>query len=541
MKAIVILFCAGIFTASAAFAQFCDPPGEVVGTTQYPVQSSGSASNRIALDVLDGIHITWMSGSSSSDRNIKYNFRDETGQWLSYDGIQVSEYNGAGYPSIALGADNAAAITYHNISRNYVNLAIDAFRGMGIFTFYDPPDQVPGGNRAFWPQIAISANGDIHLLMVEHTQDPGIYPSMIYSRSTDGGTSWTAPEIVASVALLNGCITASPDGKVGIVYLNPDMSGEYSQVKNDICYFKSGDGRSWDFSQPQCVTDYANDDLQIFCPWGIDAVFDNDGDLQITWVTGHIDNDGYFIDEVTQLWFYSEQTGYITQIAESSDPVLDCTYGAVTLPISMPTISYFDFDTFNEIGIAYIGYDETDASGAGECVGDIYMTFGIDNGNYWFGPTNITETHTPGCTAGNCQSENFTATSEKMDFEDHLTYVMQKLGDIPDTIYYLPVEIPLPDGVSDDNRRPGLFSLNGNYPNPFNARTTIEFELAKGSNVRLAVYDITGALVEVLQDGYMEAGKQSVVWDASKVSSGAYFYRLASSDGFRIAKMLLLK
>ena len=132
---------------------------------------------------------------------------------------------------------------------------------------------------------------------------------------------------------------------MAIVYLQPYIQGEFSQVKNDVAYFVSGDGREWDFSRPAFVTEYGRDDLEIFCPWGIDAVFDNDDNLNFTWVTGHIDDDGYFIDETAQLWHYSEVTGTISQIAESSDEQLTCTYGAVTLPISMPSISFgYDID-----------------------------------------------------------------------------------------------------------------------------------------------------------------------------------------------------
>jgi len=531
-----------LIIAGAVPAQYCEPPGEIAGTTQYLVQSSGVSANRIAFDEQEGVHITWMSGSSIFDRNVRYNFRDESGQWLATDGMPVNEVNGAGYPTLALNADNAAAVTYHNVNDNYVGLAVDAFRGMAVFEYFDPPDNIPGGGNGFWPQIAISTNGDIHILMVQHTQDQGIYPKMIYSRSTNGGETWTSTEVVADVALLNGCITASSDGKVGIVYLEPVISGEFSQVKNDICYFVSPDGRDWDFRTPENITDYANDNEELFCPWGIDAVFDSDGNLNVVWVTGHIGDDGSFIDEVCQLWHFSEQTGYVSQIAESSDPLLTCTYGAVTLPISMPGIAYTNDAYGNEaLSVIYIGYDESDASSEGECVGDLYATFGFEDGQVWDGPYNITQSHSPNCAPGDCLSENFPSLAENMNEWAHPTYVMQKLGDIPDTIYYMPVEVPIGDAVDDDERIPGSFSLLGNYPNPFNARTTIRFELAEKSDVRLTVYDITGARVAVLHDGILDAGIHKVSWNAEEEASGVYYYKLATDAGISTRKMVFLK
>lgn len=540
MRKIALTICLSTFMGGSAIAQYCDPPGEAAGATTYPVQSSGMATNRTGYDSQGGVHVAWMTGSSIFSRSVLYNFRNESGQWSSSDGFPVNEVTGAGYPTLALTSNDRAAISYHNSSNNYVRLAVDNFRGLGIFNIYDPPDLAPDGNHAIWPQVAISTNGDIHILMVEHTQDVGVYPAMMYTRSTDGGESWTDPVVVASVALLNGCITASPDGKVGIVYLDPVSGGEFSQVKNNVCYFVSPDGRSWDFSTPVCITDYANDNEEIFCPWGIDAVFDNDGNLNAVWVTGHIDDDGVFVDETCQLWHYSETSGIINQIAESTDPELSCMYEAVTLPISMPSVSY-STTVPGALEVIYVGYVDSDASAEGDCVGDLYMTYGVDNGGAWFGPYNITQTHSPGCAAGNCLSENFPSTAEVMADSVALTYVMQKLGDIADTVYYMPVEVPVEIAVEDIGQPPTSFILHGNYPNPFNSRTTIEFELASATNVKLSVFDVTGALVEVLLDDYLEAGKQSVVWNAEDAASGTYFYRLSTSGGSKASRMVLLK
>jgi hypothetical protein len=533
---IVLLF------AATGYPQFCDPPGEYVGITQYPVQSSGSSTNRIAFDGLEAVHITWMRGPSSFERNVYYRFRHESEGWWAES--VVGENDGAGYPTMALNSDYEAAVAYHNVSTDYVILAVDAVRGFGIFTYFDPPDVAPSGNRAFWPQVAISANDDIHIIMVEHSMEYGIYPSVIYSRSTDGGANWTSPDEAASVTLLNGCITAAPDGQVGIVYLHPTRSGEFSQVKNDIAYFLSADGREWDFSRPEFITDYENDNLDIYSPWGIDAVFDIDGNLNVVWLTGNIDSDGNFIDEITHLWHYSTQTGVTSQIAESSDPALTCTYDeAVTLPISLPSLTSIDYGFDNILGVIYVGFDESDASAEGECLGDLYGVFGFESGAYWVGPYNLTQTHTPDCLPGDCQSENFPSTAETMVYTEEipLTYVMQNLGEITDTVYYMPVIHPIGDGIFDEDRLPGIFELFGNYPNPFNAGTTIGFELEESSHVKLTIYDITGARVATLADGEMEAGLYSINWDAGEVASGVYYYSLKANGEESTKKMTLLR
>jgi hypothetical protein len=88
---------------------------------------------------------------------------------------------------------------------------------------------------------------------------------------------------------------------------------------------------------------------------------------------------------------------------------------------------------------------------------------------------------------------------------------------------------------------PTSFSLSQNYPNPFNPSTTINFSIAKTSNVRLTVYNVLGQKVATLVDGNMEVGEHSAVFDASKFASGIYFYRLDAGEFSSVKKMILLK
>jgi hypothetical protein len=97
-------------------------------------------------------------------------------------------------------------------------------------------------------------------------------------------------------------------------------------------------------------------------------------------------------------------------------------------------------------------------------------------------------------------------------------------------------------GVDGALQRPDQFTLAQNYPNPFNPSTTINFTLGKASNVKLTVYNLLGQKVATLVDSRMNAGRQSVVFDASRYASGVYFYRLDAGSNFNsVKKMLLLK
>ncbi len=80
-----------------------------------------------------------------------------------------------------------------------------------------------------------------------------------------------------------------------------------------------------------------------------------------------------------------------------------------------------------------------------------------------------------------------------------------------------------------------------NKPNPFNPKTTINFRLVKNSPVQIAVYDIIGREVAVLQDGKMTAGKHSIIIDASDWLGGIYFYKVKTMKTIVTKKMVLAK
>jgi len=88
---------------------------------------------------------------------------------------------------------------------------------------------------------------------------------------------------------------------------------------------------------------------------------------------------------------------------------------------------------------------------------------------------------------------------------------------------------------------PSEFGLIGNYPNPFNAATTIRYELPATSHVRLEIYNVLGNKVATLAEGEQQAGYKSVTWDASKLSSGLYFYKLTAGDYTETKRMMLVK
>ncbi len=96
--------------------------------------------------------------------------------------------------------------------------------------------------------------------------------------------------------------------------------------------------------------------------------------------------------------------------------------------------------------------------------------------------------------------------------------------------------------IKGPHATPDRFALFGNYPNPFNPSTTIRYSLPAAQKITLAVYDISGRLVQTLVDGRQTAGTHTVTLDARHLASGVYFYRLTGDNGQNVShKMVLLK
>ncbi len=128
------------------------------------------------------------------------------------------------------------------------------------------------------------------------------------------------------------------------------------------------------------------------------------------------------------------------------------------------------------------------------------------------------------------------------------------LQDYPSREVYASASSPIMDltvSIGDEGDMAGLpraLALSQNYPNPFNPRTTIAYQVPEGNTegIELAVYDLRGRLVRVLDSGRKAPGTYRVTWDGRDgvgrgVGSGIYIYRLRSGNWEQRGKMVLLK
>jgi flagellar hook assembly protein FlgD len=100
--------------------------------------------------------------------------------------------------------------------------------------------------------------------------------------------------------------------------------------------------------------------------------------------------------------------------------------------------------------------------------------------------------------------------------------------------------------VEDPQLLPVRLVLGENYPNPFNPKTTVHFDLPQSGRVDLAVFDLNGRRVATLVNDQLAAGRHTASWlgqddTGRRVASGTYVYRLQANGEVLTGKMMMVK
>jgi hypothetical protein len=417
---------------------------------------------------------------------------------------------------------------------------------LGTFTFTKVPDR-RSGRGYLWPYVARSGLGDIQVIMPD-TQAI----AFAYTRSTDNGATWSTIAFVDSITALSPIIVASPvSNKVCMVYTRDNPK---ARVRNtsDVMYVLSTDGRTWDFVNGRInLSHYNTSQDSLACTYNVDAIFDYNDNLHFEWAARAF---WYDTSEYkTHLMHYNLGTTTLTEIALSDSSWLDPNPAPDGRTFGNYAWHFHDMSLgvqpgTNNIYTVYADYDTSDISSTGWPNGEIYMQASSDGGATWSERTNLTNSQTPQCDCGDCDADDWPSLAEKVDNMLHIQYINDKdAGSIASTegcdtdnpVLYLEVANPL--GIDENNQIPKNFTLAQNYPNPFNSSTSIDFELKNASRVKLAVYDLTGGLIQVLNNSQLKAGQHSIIWKADGVPSGVYYYKLTTDRGSIAKKMTLLK
>ena len=210
-----------------------DSPGDIIGWTQFDLQSIGSAGRRMALDDQEGVHFAWTKGINSPDfRHAYFNYCHPD---FGCNGpTQISNYEGSAFTQLSLLDDGLAVVAYYSPNyppRGRLICAVDQVRGFGIFVDYFPPSYLD--SPIINPYITVDRNDNIHIVSGEIPRNPGGTFSIAYTRSSDEGNSWTTSEGVDKTSNNSYIVVSSKvSDRVAIVYTSPVENN--TQWHNDV-------------------------------------------------------------------------------------------------------------------------------------------------------------------------------------------------------------------------------------------------------------------------------------------------------------------
>jgi hypothetical protein len=103
------------------------------------------------------------------------------------------------------------------------------------------------------------------------------------------------------------------------------------------------------------------------------------------------------------------------------------------------------------------------------------------------------------------------------------------------------IKIDYATTVEDEEMSPDNFYLHQNYPNPFNPVTNIKYQIPELSFVMLKVYDVSGKEIATLVNEKKPAGSYTLEFDATRLPSGVYFYKIQAGNYTETKKMVMMK
>lgn len=384
-----------------------------------------------------------------------------------------------------------------SVSNSIINISWDDFRNGHYEIYYKR--SIDGGN-SWGPDIrltnntaarygpSVSVSGQIVHIVWDDERDGN--REIYYKRSTNGGLSWQSDFRLTNNSFNSANPTVAVSGSLVIIAWQDNRNGQHQ------IYFKRSidGGISW--GQDTRITN--------------NSAFSGNPSVSIS---------GSFINLV---WNDDRDGNFEIYHKRSTDGGLN--WEADNRLTNNSFDSEFPSIAASGQGVHIVWYDSRDGNG------EIYGKRSIDGGVSWSDDSRLT---------------NNTAVSREPSVAVSGSVVNVVWSDDRDgnyEIYYKRDPTGNPIGIQNiSSEIPNGYSLSQNYPNPFNPTTNIRFALPKAGLVKLAVYDILGREVETLVSENLNAGTYKVNWEASKYSSGVYFYKLAAANFTETKKMILIK
>jgi len=357
---------------------------------------------------------------------------------------------------------------------------------------------------------------------------------------------WNAADLGSGAIMIGGVGTADAVFVGACATFAPEIGvGGW-----EIGYSKSTDnGTTWTaWSIPNWTTITATADYDQLWDWNVgDEFVSYSADIQL-------DKNG-FVHLVTGLTDTLTNQSAIVEFYETAAGVWDA---KIVAQVHDKTL----FDNGSDPGIGQQGPSIMMASNSerdffaiqwtvgspetADTLADLYYSTRALTGANWSASTNLTQTNEMN-EDGAHLAPYMATTPDGKDwifsmywYEVGVTGYLVNTGN-PHVIYIAPVTVRTGSDVEGDITKNYSFDLEQNYPNPFNPSTTIKFSIPEAGIITLRVFNLLGEEVATLLNGERTAGVYEATFDASRLSSGIYFYTLESKNFKSTKKMALLK
>lgn len=460
----------------------------VVGTSWYDQQHNAAMPKMIANDYQSGDkgqHFTWMRWPSAppANRYVDYRYNDALGSWKNKVVVDGGAFN-AGYCGLDVFLNSYAAVIYHTTARQYpdptehirrAKIAIDKglTPGAGTFWVYDIPDSTETmGEAGMWPHGEIDACGNIHVISMEGKTAAGWSP-LGYIRCTPQGDLLkcegpgvgpyyvTAGEMydpdsnmisyldhTGSIAYI---VVADPNSqKVALAwtkwtpYPDPEETTLY-QTAQDVWYLESTNcGNDWiladtfaDFTFTNITEWEPGEPYRTYAD--IAGTYDVVGDLHLFWNAHYLkeatdEYDAYDVSlmhwspNVEQVCPGGYEVKYSVVSAVKNEPTeiglwgWNRTLGKMSAGVGIPGSAKAGwlFLVWQQLA------EKPDMSLTERSNGEIYFAFSTNRGVSWSAPRNLTNTPSPDCAAGDCESEGWPSLATRVDSFAHIQYVLDR-------------------------------------------------------------------------------------------------------------------
>ena len=138
-----------------------------------------------------------------------------------------------------------------------------------------------------------------------------------------------------------------------------------------------------------------------------------------------------------------------------------------------------------------------------------------------------------------CEYPNSSQPNKKLAIGIHRLFGYFQVGNTNSDTIGITVKVA-PNSVSQEPKATS-FSIERNYPNPFNPSTRISFSLPEQSFVSIAIYDLLGREIETLVNGEMASGVHAVNWAPGNIAGGVYYYRVVADNYTETKKLIFAK